>query len=94
MKVLLCHNYYQQRGGEDESFEAEARTLEEFGHEVVTYTRHNDAIHEMGRLDVASQTLWSRKTYSELRRLIREDAYNGVHIADAIARRMLRSGDV
>ena len=79
MKVLLCHNYYQQRGGEDESFEAEARTLEEFGHEVVTYTRHNDAIHEMGRLDVASQTLWSRKTYTELRRLIRRERPEVMH---------------
>lgn len=73
MKVLLCHNYYQQRGGEDESFEAEARALEEFGHEVVRYTRHNDAIDGMGRVEVAANTLWSKQTYAELRRLVRRE---------------------
>ena len=25
MKILFCHNYYQQRGGEDQVFEDEAR---------------------------------------------------------------------
>ena len=30
----------------------------------------------------------------ELRRLIREDAYRSVHIADEIARRILSSGDL
>jgi hypothetical protein len=30
----------------------------------------------------------------ELRRLIREDAYRSVEVADEIARRMLASGDV
>ncbi len=35
MKVLLCHTYYQQRGGEDEVFDDEATLLEACGHEVV-----------------------------------------------------------
>ena len=43
-KVLLCHNYYQQPGGEDSSFDAEAGLLEAHGHEVLRFTRHNDAI--------------------------------------------------
>ena len=73
MKVLLCHNYYQQRGGEDESFEAEARALEEFGHEVVRYTRHNDAVADMGRLEVAVKTLWNKDSYADLRHLIRRE---------------------
>lgn len=30
----------------------------------------------------------------ELRRVIREDAYHTVHVADEIARLMLRSGDL
>ena len=42
---------------------------------------------------VTSRSL-SADDVCELRRLIREDAYNRVHIAVAIARRMLRSGDV
>ena len=35
MRLLLVHNYYQQRGGEDVVFEAEAKLLRERGHHVV-----------------------------------------------------------
>lgn len=73
MKVLLCHNQYQQRGGEDEVFEAEARMLEEYGHAVIRYTRHNDAINDIGRWDVTCRTLWNRETYAGLRELIRQE---------------------
>ena len=82
MKILLCHNYYQQRGGEDESFEAEARALEEFGHEVVRYTRHNDAITDMGRLEVAAKTLWNADSYADLRHLIRRERPAVMHCAN------------
>ncbi|MFO0805460.1 MAG: glycosyltransferase [Gemmataceae bacterium] len=79
MKLLLCHNYYQQRGGEDESFEAEARVLEENGHEVVRYTVHNDSIKDMGRFAIARKTLWNRASYRELRSLIRTERPDVMH---------------
>jgi len=72
MRVLLCHAYYQQPGGEDQSFEAEARLLESRGHEVHRYTLHNDVIDGMNRLAVAAKTLWNRTTHRELTRLMRE----------------------
>lgn len=71
MKVLLCHNYYQQPGGEDVSFAAEASLLESRGHAVIRHTVHNDVINQMRRLDLAARTLWNRETYRELRSLIR-----------------------
>jgi glycosyltransferase involved in cell wall biosynthesis len=70
VKVLLCHNYYQQSGGEDESFAAEARLLEAGGHEVLRFTRHNDAIKQMHGWDVGRRALWNQQTYVELRHLI------------------------
>lgn len=73
MKILLCHNFYQQPGGEDQSFAAEARMLEAHGHDVVRFTRHNDSIDGMSRWDVAKRTLWSRQSYRELRDLIRRE---------------------
>ena len=73
MKILLCHNYYQQPGGEDQSFAAEARLLEARGHDVVPYTVHNDAIHGMSRLDVARRTFWNPETYARVRTLIRRE---------------------
>ena len=69
-RILLCHNYYQQRGGEDESFEAEADLLEANGHEVYLFTRHNDAIEDLTQLSVAGQTLWSRKAAQDLEAII------------------------
>ncbi|MHB8899059.1 MAG: glycosyltransferase family 4 protein [Thermoguttaceae bacterium] len=71
MRILLCHNYYQQRGGEDQCFEDEGALLESHGHEVWRYTRHNDDVAGMGSLDLARQTLWSSRTYREVRELIR-----------------------
>jgi glycosyltransferase involved in cell wall biosynthesis len=69
----LCHNYYQQPGGEDLCFAAEGALLEAHGHEVVRFTRHNDAIHRMSRFDAAQRALWNRAIFHELRELIRRE---------------------
>jgi glycosyltransferase involved in cell wall biosynthesis len=79
MKILLCHNYYQQRGGEDQSFEAESRLLESRGHDVLRFTQHNDVIDGMGRLEVAVDTLWNRRTYGEVRSLLRRQRPEVMH---------------
>lgn len=79
MKALLCHNHYQQPGGEDQVFADEARLLESRGHEVVRYTRHNDDVPEMKPLDVAKRTFWNRRTYQELRNLIRRERPDVLH---------------
>ena len=41
MKILLCHSYYTQRGGEDRSFEEERELLQANGHQVIEYVRRN-----------------------------------------------------
>ena len=73
MKFLLCHNHYQQRGGEDQVFADEVALLRDYGHEVVCYTLHNDAIDQMGRIDLALRTVWNRQSYRELLALIRRE---------------------
>ena len=79
MKVLLCHNFYQQPGGEDQSFAEEAALLESRGHHVIRFTQHNDAIRKMNPLTVAARTLWSSKSYHELRRLIQKEKPDVMH---------------
>lgn len=79
MKLLLCHNYYQQPGGEDQSFAAEARLLEANGHDVVRLTLHNDAIDRMSRPAVAGRTLWNRQVYTQVRALIRREKPQLMH---------------
>jgi len=79
MKVLLCHNYYQQWGGEDQVFLDEAAMLRDGGHEVLTYTRHNDDIKQQSRLGVARDTFWNRQTFDEVRQLLRKERPQLVH---------------
>ena len=50
MKILMVHNYYQNMGGEDISFKAEADLLEKMGNVVLRYTRDNDEIRNYGLL--------------------------------------------
>lgn len=79
MKILLCHNHYQQPGGEDQVFADEATLLEAHGHQVVRFTQHNDAIETMSRWQVAGRTLWNRKSYAALRGLIRRERPQLMH---------------
>lgn len=79
MKILCCHNYYQQRGGEDQSFEDEVALLRDNGCEVVTYTRHNDEIREQSQLSVAKQTIWSRRAAREVAHLLRVEQPDVMH---------------
>ena len=63
LKVLLVHNYYQQAGGEDQVVADEAGLLEQNGCTVIRYHRHNDEVAQMGRVQAAAATLWSRRSY-------------------------------
>lgn len=79
MKVLLVHNYYQQAGGEDQVVADEAWLLEHNGCEVIRYHRHNDEVAKLGRMQTAAATLWSRRSYRELRGLIRREKPDVMH---------------
>ncbi|MDB4306204.1 glycosyltransferase family 1 protein, partial [bacterium] len=62
MRILLIHNRYQQRGGEDIVFETERALLERAGHDVVVYERHNDEINGYPvwrRADLLRRTIWA-----------------------------------
>lgn len=79
MKVLVAHNAYQQRGGEDAVVQAEIDLLRRGGHEVLEYRRHNDDISGIGRLSLARQTLWSERTQRELTGLLQQQRVDVVH---------------
>lgn len=79
MKLLLAHNAYQLRGGEDAVFEAEAALLRAHGHTVVEYRRHNDELQHLGRAAAALDTLWSRRTVADLEALIDAERPDLIH---------------
>lgn len=61
MRILLLHNYYQQRGGEDAVFESEAALLAQKGHAVETLVFRNSEINGFSdRLKAGINSLYSQ----------------------------------
>lgn len=69
MKILIAHNAYHYRGGEDTVVDAEVTLLRRHGHEVLLYRRDNADIGRMPRWQTALDTFWSRRTMDEIDRL-------------------------
>jgi glycosyltransferase involved in cell wall biosynthesis len=61
-RVLIVHNTYQQRGGEDTVVEAESELLRQHGHAVQLYQRHNDEVGQSSPWQLARDTIWSPRT--------------------------------
>ena len=87
LNVLLVHNFYQIRGGEDTVFENEKALLEAHGHKVYTYTRHNKEIAGSSffqKLLLPFSTIFNLRTYREVKRLIREHDIDIVHVHNTL----------
>lgn len=84
MKILLLHNHYRIRGGEDSVFEAERDMLRAAGHAVETWEKHNDDIREGGgpfsKIGLFFHTVWNGAVYRELRARLRRDRPDIVHV--------------
>ena len=50
MNVLVVHNKYKQKGGEDVVVANEVKLLKEMGYTVFEYIRSNDELDSMGLL--------------------------------------------
>ncbi len=70
MRVLMVHNAYQQRGGEDSVVESEVALLRQHGHEVHVYERHNDEVGQTPKWQLAAGTVWSSRTVRDVQALI------------------------
>lgn len=79
LRILLAHNAYQHRGGEDVVVESEIALLRAHGHEVAEYRRDNSEVTGLSRPVLAANTLWSRRTVHELDRLIAEFRPDVIH---------------
>lgn len=79
MKILVVHNRYLYRGGEDTVVDAEVNLLRQHGHHVWLYSRDNTDIQHMTALDTAAATFWSRQTVRELRSVHQQFAPDLIH---------------
>jgi hypothetical protein len=80
--VMLVHNFYQHRGGEDSVVTEELRLLSAAGHRTVTFFRHNDEIEdyswwEKGKLGI--RAVWSLDSARELRAALEREKPDLVH---------------
>jgi glycosyltransferase involved in cell wall biosynthesis len=80
MKILIAHNRYQHRGGEDVMVEAETELLRSHGHELLLHGRHNDELQGMPKAKAALQTFWSSTTTRDMRRECIAFAPDVIHV--------------
>ena len=79
MKILVAHNRYHYRGGEDTVVDAEVNLLRRHGHEVLIYSRDNRELKSMCRSEAALSVLWSRQTVCDIRSIQKEFQPDLIH---------------
>lgn len=84
LRVLIIHNAYQLRGGEDSVVEAETALLKKFGQDVEVWIRHNDEVKTMSTLSVAAQTLWSSATWREVVTRVKAFQPDVIHVHNTL----------
>ena len=83
MKIVVVHNSYQQKGGEDVVFQQECAMLERAGHQVVTYCRSNweiDGQKGLARILSAPKVIWSSQAHHDFLRLLERERPDIVHV--------------
>ncbi len=83
MRILLVHNSYQQRGGEDVVFEQERELLQRAGHHVSAYQRNNRELDERsawGKMAAMAGTVWSERSRREFAAHLAAEAPDVVHV--------------
>lgn len=79
MRILIAHNAYQHRGGEDTVVESEVSLLREYGHEVELYRQHNDALNTMPATSAAMTAIWSRRSTADIGEVCRRFRPDIIH---------------
>lgn len=85
--ILIVHNYYQIPGGEDTVVANEKKMLEKHGHKVILYSRNNAELKEMPKfkkLTLPVTTIFNPRTYREIRKLIKEEQIEIVHVHNTL----------
>lgn len=80
MNVLSIHNEYLIKGGEDESRRAEVAVLEQYGNSVTSYIENNAKVSTLSKTAVGLRTLWSQDSYQYVRKLLRRQKFDVVHV--------------
>jgi len=80
LRIIVAHNSYRERGGEDAVVDAEIALLREYGHDVTEYRHDNTTLATFTRLDLLQRTLWSRTAARELSVMLHTLRPDVVHV--------------
>lgn len=84
MRVLLVHNHYQQRGGEDGVFDRESSLLQARGHKVLKFVKDNRDLNGTPGWRLAAETFWSRRSKAEVENLVRKHRPDVAHFHNTL----------
>ena len=76
----MIHNRYKITGGEDVSTNAEAALLKNAGVDIETLIITNDSIESENKINLALNTIWSKKYHQLLLDKIEKNKYDIVHV--------------
>lgn len=82
MKIVIVHNTYQNRGGEDTVLAAETGLLETHGHAVIHLGRDNNELKErsgIGALAIGAEAVWSFSSHTALLEALRNERPDVAH---------------
>ncbi len=82
-KVLIIHNRYEHRGGEDTVMEAELELLRQRGHEVELFEKTYAELQAQPRWKVALNAIWNPATAQALRQQLGRFQPDVVHFHNA-----------
>ncbi|HQJ06450.1 MAG TPA: glycosyl transferase family 1, partial [Spirochaetota bacterium] len=83
MNILLVHNYYKIRGGEDSVFENESAELEKKGHKVIKYVKKNSEIDKYNffqKILFFPRSVYNFKTVGDLKKILKNETIDVAHI--------------
>ncbi|MCM1538849.1 MAG: glycosyltransferase family 4 protein [bacterium] len=87
LRILIVHNTYKIPGGEDSVVSNEMQLLRDAGHEVFFYQKNNtelDSYSLFQKLLLPFRAVYSRKTYREVRGLIKTHRIDLVHVHNTL----------
>ncbi|MFA5770300.1 MAG: glycosyltransferase family 4 protein [Patescibacteria group bacterium] len=81
MKILLIHNYYRQRGGEDEYFDSLVKLLKDNGHHIILFTKKSKEIISFNQKIESIRSLFgfNYKINKQLSQLIKNEGPDIAH---------------
>ncbi|MDP2910003.1 MAG: glycosyltransferase family 4 protein [bacterium] len=86
LKILLIHNRYLEKGGEDEVVNAEAKLLTEHGHKVILYEKSNEDIRRWSFFKKAlfflRELRFSKTVYKEVKEIVKRENPDIAHITN------------